>query len=206
MVIAVDINDVIRDTTRAFIKNYKKLINPYFDINYDDIDSWDYRQIFPFTNEEGEYDERFYNKFKFEDAAFEIHCRADLMERNLIAKVNLWLNTTLRDFDPEKNPKVILFSPFEMGLTIPSTLGFASRVGLQFREIEFPIDSRKMWDKCDIMITANPNLIQNKPEGKKVFKIEAPYNKDVKADYTFEGISDLIEDSEKTLQKIIEND
>ena len=124
MTIAVDINEVLRDYLRAFKKQYNKVVNPDFEIEYDDINDFDLMNIFPFTDEEGYPNLSAFNSFRFEDCAFEIYSRADLMERDLPAFFNMWINGALRNFDEEKNPNVILFSPFEMNLTIPSTLDF----------------------------------------------------------------------------------
>ena len=40
MTIAIDINDVIRDFTRQFIKYYQKVIDPSFEIEYDDLNDF----------------------------------------------------------------------------------------------------------------------------------------------------------------------
>lgn len=199
MRIAIDLNDVIRDYTRQFYKMYKKVIDPDFDIDYDDVTDYDFMKVFPFENKDA------YNRFVYEDCPYEIFGRAEIMERKLASEMNLWVQNTMRNFDEEKNPDLLLVSPFEMGLTIQSTLAFLSRIGTRIREYYFPIDSKTIWDKCDILITANPRLIENKPEGKIVFKIETPYNKDVKGDYTFETFRELIADEEQTLIKLIEN-
>lgn len=206
MTIAIDINEVVRDYLRAFAKQYAKVVDPYFDIEYDDINDFNLMNVFPFEDEEGMPSNALFNSFRFEDCAFEIYSRADLMERDLPAHLNMWVNGTLRNFDAEKNPHVILFSPFELNLSIPSTLGFLARVGIRLRDIEFPIDSTKMWDKADIMITANPNLLALTPEGKYSFKINAPYNKEAKGTYEFDSLVELIKDENKTIEKIIEGD
>lgn len=204
MTIAIDINEVIRDYLRAFKKQYNKVVNPYFDVEYDDINDFDLMNIFPFVDEEGYPNPKAFNAFRFEDCAFEIYSRADLMERDIPAQLNMWINGTLRNFDEGKNPHVLLFSPFEMDLSIPSTLGFLARIGMRFRDIEFPIDSTKIWDKADVVITANPNLINLTPEGKYSFKINAPYNKGANGTFEFESIIDIIKDENKTIEKIID--
>jgi hypothetical protein len=204
MTICIDINEVLRDYLRAFTKQYNKVVDPYFDIEYDDINDFDLMNVFPFIDEDGNPNPSAFNSFRFEDCAFEIYSRADLMERDLAANLNLWINGTLRNFDEEKNPNVILFSPFEMNLSIPSTLGFLARTGMRFRDIEFPIDSTKMWEKADIMITANPKLLSLTPEGKYSFKINAPYNKDAKGTFEYDSLLEIIKDENKTIEKIIE--
>jgi hypothetical protein len=206
MTICIDINEVLRDYLRAFAKQYNKVVDPYFDIEYDDINDFNLMNVFPFLDEDGNQNPSAFNSFRFEDSAFEIYSRADVMERDLAANLNLWINGTLRNFDEDKNPTVILFSPLEMNLSIPSTLGFLARIGMRFRNIEFPIDSTKMWDKADIMITANPKLLALTPEGKYSFKVNAPYNKDVKGTFEYDSLVEIIKDENKTIEKIIEGD
>lgn len=205
MRIAIDINDVLRDYTRQFANMYKKVINPDFDCSYEDIDSYNLTEIFPFLDSDGVTDWEAYNKFLYEDCVFEIFGRAEAMSRMLPSEFNLWTQNTMRNFDEEKLPEIILFSPFEMNLSIQSTFSFLARLAIRVREIHFPIDSVKMWDKCDIMITANPNLLENKPDDKISFKIKAPYNNDAKGTYEFDSLSDVINDPKNTIINLIEN-
>lgn len=205
MRIAIDINEVLRDYLRQFANMYKKTIDNSFDIPYDEIDDFNLINIFPFYDDGGNIDTMLFNKFKYEDCSFEIYGRAEAMDRMLPADFNLWTQNTMRNFDEENIPEIILFSPFEMNLSIQSTLSFLARFGIRVREIHFPIDSIKMWDKCDIMITANPNLLNNKPDGKISFKINAPYNKDAKGDYEFDSMLDIIHDENNTIINLIEN-
>ena len=207
MVIAIDINDVIRDYTRQFIKYYQKVVDPSFEIEYDDVTDYDFTNIFPFIDNNGETDTGLYNQFKYEDCAFELFGRADVMERRLPSEFNLWTQNTLKNLDEEKIPTVMIVSPFEMGLSIQSTLAFLSRIGMRVREYYFPIDSNTIWDKCDVLITTNPNLIANKPEGKHVFKINTPYNKNTETltEFTFDSLCDIIHDENNTLINLIEN-
>ena len=204
MRIAIDINDVLRDYTRQFANMYKKVINPSFDISYEEIDDFNFLNIFPFLDEDGNADAMLFNKFKYEDCSFEIYGRAEAMDRMLPSEFNLWTQNTMRNFDDDKIPEIILFSPFEMNLSIQSTLSFLARFGVRVREIVFPIDSVKMWDKCDIMITANPNLLNAKPKDKISFKVNAPYNKEAKGDYEFNSMSEIIQDKDNTIINLIE--
>lgn len=204
--IAIDINDVLRDYTRQFANIYKKFIDNSFDIEYEKIDDFNFLNIFPFLDENGNPDITLMNKFKYEDYSFEIYGRAEAMERMLPSDFNLWTQNTMRNFDDENLPEIILFSPFEMNLSIQSTLSFLARFGIRVREIHFPSDSFTMWDKCDIMITANPNLLEAKPEDKISFKINAPYNKESKGTYEFNSMTEIIHDENNTLISLIEND
>ena len=205
MRIAIDINDVLRDYTRQFANMYKKVIDNSFDLPYEEINDFNFINIFPFYDDSGNIDMMLFNKFKYEDCAFEIYGRAEAMDRMLPADFNLWTQNTMRNFDDEKIPEIVLFSPFEMNLSIQSTLSFLARFGIRVREILFPIDSVKMWDKCDVMITANPNLLEAKPEGKISIKVKAPYNNEAKGDYEFDSMLNIIHDEQCTIIKLIEN-
>ena len=185
--IAIDINDVLRDFTRQFANMYKKIVDPSFDIAYENINDFNLINIFPFYDNNGNIDTMLFNKFKYEDCSFEIYGRAEAMDRMLPSEFNLWTQNTMRNFDDDKLPEIIIFSPFEMNLSIQSTLSFLARFGIRTRKIMFPSDSFKMWEECDIMITANPNLIEATPENKISFKIKTPYNIDVKGTYNFDS-------------------
>lgn len=205
MRIAIDLNDVVRDYTNQFIKCYQKLIDPSFDITEEKVTDFDFFDIFPFPDQEGNTDKDLYYRFKYEDAAYDLFGRAEVMDKKIPSEMSLWLQNTLRNFEYDKIPEVLFVSPFEMNLSIQSTLSFLARIGTRVREVYFPTDSMTIWDRCDLLITANPKLIENVPEGKKVFKINAPYNKNTKADYTYDNLIDVIHDENNVLSDIIEN-
>lgn len=202
--IAIDINDVLRDYTRQFANIYKKFIDKTFDIPYEEMNDFNFLNIFPFYDEDGNVDSMKYNQFKYQDYAFEIFGRAEAMERMLPADFNLWAQNTMRNFGEDKLPEIMIFSPFEMNLSIQSTLSFLARFGIRAREILFPVDSMTMWDKCDVMITANPNLLNATPKGKVSFKIKAPYNTEAKGTYEFDSMMDIIHDEKNTIINLIE--
>lgn len=200
MKIAIDINDVLRDYTRQFKLQYQKFIDPYFDIEDEDITTLNFSEVFPFDSEED------YKKFKYIDNAYEIFARAEAVDKMLPYKFNDWVQNTMRDFDDEDIPEIMLVSPFEANLSIQATLLFLSTFGARVREIYFPVDSQTVWDKCDILITANPIYFENIPEGKTVIKINTTYNKDCETEYSFNSMMDLVNDEEEIIRKIIEKD
>lgn len=197
--IGIDINDVIRDYTGQFIKCYKKMVDPKFEKDVSDIESFDFVEEFGFGSKSE------YQDFKYTDAAFEIHARAEMKDGRLYGALTDWIENVLKSLDTEEDPEVFYFSPFELGLTIPSTLSFLASHGIRAREYYFPVDSSEIYDKCDIMITANPNLISKSPESKKVFKVNMPYNKDVVCEFSFDTLYDIIRDKEEKIIKEIEN-
>lgn len=197
MKIAVDINDVLRDFTRQFKICYIKGIDPTFEIEDENITSFNYDEIFPFKDM-GEY-----KMFRYVDYAYELYGRAEAMDKMLPYRFNDWTQRTLMNLDRDKVPEVMLVAPFETGKSIQATHAFLSKISSSVREIYFPLDSSTIWDRCDILITANPNLIENVHEGKIVIKIEMPYNKDVASKYTFKSLTDAINDENETIIKIL---
>lgn len=197
MKIAVDINDVIRDFTTQFKNYYINSIDPSFEIEYDDIKSFNLFDVFPFKDS-GEY-----KMFRYVDYAFELYGRAETMDKMLPYRFNDWTQRTLMNLDRDKVPEIMLVSPFETGKSIQATHAFLSKISSSVREVYFPLDSSTVWDRCDILITANPNLIEKVPKDKIVIKIEAPYNKELETKYTFKSLMDVINDKNETIIKIL---
>ena len=200
MKIAIDINDVLRDFTGQFKKQYIKHIDSRFDIKDEDINSSDLFEVFPFDNREQ------YEKFRYVDCPYEIYGRAEPMDQMLPYRFNDWLQNTLRDVDEDKIPDVMLVSPLEANLTIQATYAFLAKLPTRAREVYFPIDSSTVWERCDILITANPLFLNNVPEGKIVIKVNMPYNKDIECKYSFNSMMEIINDNEDTIISLIENE
>lgn len=202
MKIAIDINDVIRDFTSQFKNYYIKAIDPSFEIDDEAINSFELDKVFPFK------DDKEYKMFRYVDYAFELYTRAEAVDKMLPYRLNDWTQKTLKNLDKDKIPEIMLVSPFEAGKTIQSTYAFLSKISSTIREVYFPVVSSTIWDRCDILITANPHLIENVPENKIVIKIEKPYNKNVESKYSFKSLTDVINDENETIIKILtqEND
>lgn len=196
MRIAIDLNDVIRAYTKTFMKFYKKAIDPSFDIDDVDVNTIDLRQIFPFKSEEA------YKEFIYIDYPYELFGACETVHKRLSHRMTDWLQNDLTNMDVDA-PDVIIVSPYEYALTIQSTYFFLSKTGSRVRECFFPDDSFKIWEKCDVLITANPKLLENKPTGKITIKINTSYNRNSKADYSFKSFMDLMDDPNGTIEKII---
>lgn len=199
MKIAIDINDVIRDNMSRFMEVYQKYMDPQFEINPEDVDSFDQMEVYPFEDRDD------LAKFKYVDYPYELYGRAQCCDKMLPYVLNDWIEKTLRDLDEENVPEVMFFSPFEMGLSIQSTFAFLSGNTFRVREVYFPIDSMTIYNRADIVVTAQPSLIENCPEGKVVVKVNKPYNKECKAGYSFDSLMDIIADKDETIIKILEH-
>lgn len=196
--IAIDLNDVVRDYSGQFINCYQKLIDQKFEMKDEEIISFDFSECFPFKSKSE------YNNFKYTDAAFELHARAEMTDARLQGVLTDWTDNILTNLDVDEDPEVFFFSPFELGITISATLSFLAAHGVRAREYYFPVNSMSIYDKCDILITANPNLVENCPEGKTVIMIDRPYNKNVETKYLFRNLFEAIKDEDETIIKLIE--
>lgn len=199
--IAIDLNDVIRSYTSQFASQYKKDIDPHFDIDNVNIESSDLTQTFPFDSEEE------YQDFVYTDHPYELFGCAEPMARQLQFRFHEWLGNDLRNIvdedDNPNEPDVMLVSPFEINLTIQASLYFLHKIASRVREYYFPKDSLTIWDRCDILITANPWLLDNKPEGKVSIKIKSSYNTESEADYEFDSFMELMQGGTKVMEDIL---
>lgn len=200
MKIAIDINDVVRDFSNNFVKYFIEGYNHEFDLT--DFEFWsnDLSIVFPFKSKQSYYN------FIYNDYTFELFGKCGVCTRKLETELNDWTEKTLKDIDTDEPIEVIFVSPKEYGLSIGNTYFFLSKIGTKIREVYFPADSQTVWDKCDILITANPDLLKNKPENKISIKIKFDYNKDVEADYTFKDLSTFLTNEENTIKLINELD
>lgn len=196
MRIAIDLNDVVRDFSNNFIRYYIEGYNHEFDLT--DFEFWsnDMTAVFPFKSKAS------YNNFVYNDYAFELYGKCGVCTRNLDTELNTWTEQTIKDIDTDEPIEIIFVSPMEYGNSIGNTFFFLSKMGTKVREVYFPIDSLTIWDKCDVLITANPMLLDNKPEGKISIKINFDYNKESKGDYTYKDLSSFITNPDNIINLI----
>jgi hypothetical protein len=81
----------------------------------------------------------------------------------------------------------------EIGKSKPATLFFLSKFGCLLEKIVFYSESTKniMWDEIDILLTANPNLLLNKPVDKVLIKFNTKYNKHINSEYEINSLSEF---------------
>lgn len=195
MKICFTLDDVIRAKTVQIGKIYKRNINGDIDLDALDFSTNDYQEIFSFKTKAD------WQKFLYSDYAYEIFGEAPVTTKGVDKEFNLWL-IGLQDIDEEI--EVSLANPFEFNASIGFTCFFLSKIASRVRELYFPVDSSEIWDKCDVLVTADPKLIEEKPEGKICVKINMPYNKDLEADYSFDSLSDALKEN-NMLKKLIDN-
>ena len=192
MKIAIDLNDVIRDYSDNFVKTY--LMNYNHEFNMENFELWsnNMQEVLEFKNDKA------YQTFTYEDYAFDIFGKCDVCTRNLSVELNKWINS-LADYDTNEPIEVMIVSPMEFGNSLNYSYFFISKLGCQIREVYFPIDSLTIWEKCNVLITANPKLLESKPAGKFSIKIEKDYNSDYDGDMDFKNLSSFIKNEENTI-------
>ncbi len=184
MKITISLNEVLRDTLSQIDYTYSKYISgEESTISKDDVTSFNLEDHFKFDSKKD------LNRFLYDEASLEIFGHADQMYDNLMTKFNMFLV----DIDEEEEHTIELVSR-EFLKSIPSTLFFLSKLGCRATNIRFVKQNEDEWGDTDILITANPIALINKPSDKISVKIKAPYNKDVNADYELDSIVDFIMD------------
>jgi hypothetical protein len=205
--IGVEINGVLRDTIEKFKQTYQKhLIDNYQDefvgqtfkidlsgnteeneiqepFKYEilsDVTSLNLMDHFLFQNKEELY------SFIYEEYTMELFGHAPSTEMNTFNILNE-LYYDLRD-----EFELIIVSD-EIGKSKPASLFFLAKFGCLLEKVFFysEITKKNMWDEVDILITSNPDLILNKPDGKTVIKFTQDYNKDIKSELEISTLSDF---------------
>lgn len=189
MRICITLDDVIRAKTAQIGKIYKKYVNSDIDLDALEFNTTDYADIFGFDSLR-EYQDFLYNLY-----SYEIFAEASTTEKLVDKKFNLWHMKVTEDGDYDEPVEVFIANPFEFNNSIGYTCFFLSKIATRIREFYFPMDSSTIWDKCDVLVTAEPKLLENKPEGKIAVKIEMPYNKECPCDHTYGKFSEFLDDN-----------
>ena len=196
MRIGIEINGVLRDTIGKLEQVYQK----YF------IDKWEgfeeqefkYEMTLPVTS----LNLREYFKFKDDEEFFSFLYEENAME--IFGHAGSTETFTFNDFNnlyvDLRNDNDIIIVSDEIGKSKPATLFFLSKFGCLTEEIKFYSNStiNLMWDRIDVLLTANPDLLLNHPENVRVIKFNTQYNENI--EYV-DSINSLKEFSDKLKMK-----
>ena len=186
--IGIELNHVVRNVNKQIVKYYDKAYQK--DIDIDGIDYTDDPfKIAVFSSKHEK------NNFIFIDYPYEIFGCADTMETRLAVKITNWL-TDASDIEDE-DIRIVFYSLGEEALSIQSTYFFLSKIGARVREVFFPKKDEEVWDKCDVVITANKDILSSVPQGKKAVMISRKFNEDFQGDVykKYGNLSEVIEDN-----------
>ena len=188
MKIGIEINHVIRNINYQMLKYYVKDIDKTFDESSVETNVVSFIDKLNFKTKKAR------ENFLYVDYPYEIYGCAKTSHRNTGTMLNKWLdemeNKGLNCED------VSLFSLKENALTIQSSYYFLSKIGCRVRNVFFPKNGVEMWDKCDVIITTDERIVNNKPQGKKVVLILTKDNSHLssKCDMVYSTFMDLLTD------------
>tara|TARA_R100000988_G_scaffold102004_2_gene76193 strand:+ start:383 stop:958 length:576 start_codon:yes stop_codon:yes gene_type:complete len=185
MIITVSINGVLRDILGKFEQIYEKyqgkeVKSPVITPNLMDyVDFKDDDELI---------------EFLYNDATMEIFGQAKEIDNNVISHlVELYKEMPL-DY------KLKIVSD-DMGKSKSATLWFLSKYGLVCDEIVFYTNSTisELWKNSDIFITADTEVIKNKPVDKKLIIIDKCYNQGLECDLRVNTLKEI-----KSLENVFE--
>jgi hypothetical protein len=205
--IGIDINGVLRDTIEKFKQIYEKyLIDNYQEdfagktykldmsgnteleeevesFKYEllsDVTSLDLLKHFSFQNKDELY------SFMYEEYTMELFGHAPSTEMNSFNLLNDLYYELRDEYD-------LLLLSDEIGKSKPATLFFVSKFGCLLEQVLFFSESTKnrVWENVDVLLTANPDLLKNKPDNKIVIKYNTKYNEDVESEFKISTLSEF---------------
>jgi hypothetical protein len=190
MRIGIELNGVLRDTLKKIQQEYEKwyIENPFRE---EGEDSFEYEVISNLTT----LDIINHLKFKDEDELYDFLYKEHTME--IFGHAGSTEVSSMMDFnefylDVRDNHDILIVSD-EMGKSKPASLFFISKFGCLVETVKFYSEStiNSMWDSIDILLTANPKLLLNYPENKKVIKFNTTYNTDINTEHSISTIKEL---------------
>ena len=193
MKIGITINGVVRD----FINKFESVYDKYYGSDLEeeeikrDINTPNLLEHFNFSG--GTQD---LNKFLYVDASLEIFGHAGETKLNSVEHLNQ-LHNMIEDMG--HNPIVL---SKELNNSKPATLFFLSKLSAKINNIIFVREYEKIWDYVDILITADPEILDTKPNGKISIKVINHYNKNSQSDYTVIDLKEILDDK-KLIEKIL---
>lgn len=211
MRIAIDINEVLRDTYKKAEFVYEKFF--VLESNADKVSIYDEEKDEWVEIEDNEFAHELslpidttdlINHFRFEteddlynffytDFPMQIFGHAPSKSGNTFNVLND-LYTDIRE-----EHDITLISE-EIGKSKPATLFFLSKYGCLVENIQFysPTTVEKIISEFDVIITANPKIIQYYGEKPIIVKYETLYNKDMSSDYVINTVDEI----DKIIKKI----
>lgn len=186
--IGIEINNVIRDYNSQIAKYYKKEFDNTLDISSIPLNNCIITDVLKFKSKIDKHN------FIYVDYPYEIFGCANSIHRNLPSRLNDWLDE-ISNFEDE-DVEILLFGLREQALSIQSTYYFLSKSGCRVREVIFPKKTQEVWDRCDVVITTDCDVIENKPDNKKLILIDKQYNNNLsnKAHLIYNSLMEIISD------------
>ena len=190
MRIGVELNGVLRDTLKKIQQEYEKwyIENPFKE---EGEEEFEYQVISDLTT----LNIMTHLKFKNEDELYDFLYKEHTMEIfGHSGSVEISSMTDFNEFylDIRDNHDVLIVSD-EMGKSKPASLFFISKFGCLVETVKFYSEStiNLMWDSIDVLLTANPKLLLDHPEGKTIIKFNTIYNSEINNEHSISSIKEL---------------
>ena len=190
MRIGIELNGVLRDTLKKIQQEYEKwyIENPFKE---EGEEEFEYQVISDLTT----LNIMNHLKFKNEDELYDFLYKEHTMEIfGHSGSVEISSMTDFNEFylDIRDNHDVLIVSD-EMGKSKPASLFFISKFGCLVETVKFYSEStiNLMWDSIDVLLTANPKLLLNHPEGKTIIKFNTIYNSEINNEHSISSIKEL---------------
>lgn len=212
MRIGIEVNGVLRDTIEKFKQIYEKHLidsndfesvdktyaisfsgetDEVTEMNEDVINWFEYKILSPVTSLNLIDHFAFPSKdelysFMYEEYTMELFGHAPSTEMNTFNMLNEMY------YELREDNELLIVSD-EIGKSKPASLFFLSKFGCLIEKIVFysEVTKKEMWNQVDILITANPDLILNKPKDKTVIKFVRDYNQNIECDLEISTLSDF---------------
>lgn len=218
--IAIDINGVLRDTIGKFDQLYEKHLienneDQFLGQTYE-LDMSGNTEIIETSEDEFKYEklsevnslnlndhysfkssEELFS-FMYEEYAMELFGHAPSTEMTTFNMLNDLY------FDLREDNELLVVS-MEIGKSKPSSLFFLSKFGCLLEKVIFfsEVTKNDMWNQVDILLTADPVLLLDKPTNKIVVKFNTPYNKQISSEYEVSSLSEFGEILKKLKENVI---
>ena len=146
------------------------------------IDNYKYSSVYPLLTEED------YNELVFDKAPFTLYGKASLTYEKAASDFNKLYGEIIKDHtctllsQERENSRSATFNFISVNKLLPSN-------------VKLLYNYSKVWQLYDVIITANPYILKKKnlENQKKIsIKIITDYNKDIKADYEFRNINEVL--------------
>lgn len=174
MEIFISIDGVLRNTIQKFDYHYK---DAYLNSEFENETNFEYGVTDEIKNNNLLSSHKFQSVEEFEYFLFieypiEIFGHAGISYSNVFTELNKIIHE-----NSEMNFTVIGCNEFAKAK--PATLFFLSKNGFLGNNIKFikSIEVEGMWNKCDVWITDNEDIINKCPENKICYKFNTDYNK-----------------------------
>ena len=196
MKIGVELNGVLRDTLKKIQQEYEKW---YIENPFKEESDFDYKVITDLTT----LNIIEHLSFKDEDELYNFLYKEHTME--IFGHAGSVENSSMMDFNEfylnMRDEHDILIVSDEMGKSKPASLFFISKFGCLVETVKFYSKTtiNSMWDSVDVLLTANPQLLLNHPEGKIVIKFNTSYNSDINTEHSISKLKEF-EDKIKELK------